>query len=440
MKKLTALALAAAFVAASSAPASAIDVKMDGEYLYQFQTGSIGFGGANEDSHQQRVRLGMTFTASEALSGYFQTEALWEWGGVENEMGQGVLGVHPEIGLRQAYIDWKIPGTDVQVRMGRHAFDLPSYASTSVQIADMVADGIAVAVPFNDTYSMTAFWARPGRAGSADTSLSDELDIYGVIGSAGFEKFTVTPWLLYVSKNDDADNDGVLAEILSSQGNITGEGRADSVIFGTGFEWKPFDPVTLALDAAYGTTRYSADEDQEGWYAVAKASYGLSFGEPGLRVWYSSGDDANEPMHSGQAPIVFGDYDGTSSYFNAACGIFGGNRSMFGGTWGVSAMLNGVSFVDGLSHDFVVSYFAGTNDKANGGYSEAGYDYLTTEDSAVEFDFVSTYEIYKNLTAILEMSYIVEDFATSADGGAFASRPDSYDNDWRVAMHFQFTF
>ena len=75
MKKIITLALAAAFTMASHIPASAIEVKMDGEYLFQFQTSSEEFEGANQDFAGQRLRVGTTFTANENLSGYFQMQA-----------------------------------------------------------------------------------------------------------------------------------------------------------------------------------------------------------------------------------------------------------------------------------------------------------------------------------------------------------------------------
>ena len=97
--------------------------------------------------------------------------------------------------------------------------------------------------------------------------------------------------------------------------------------------------------------------------------------------------------------------------------------------------MNGMSFIDGLTHDFSVTYFAGTNNKNNGSYGE-GYDYLTSEDSAVEFNLLSSHEMYKNLTVALELAYVIEDFDTSASRG----RSGKFENDWRTALLFQYGF
>ena len=52
MKKLTTLLLAAGMVFAASAPASAVDVKMDGIYEFQFTQGAgVNFDSSKFDKH-----------------------------------------------------------------------------------------------------------------------------------------------------------------------------------------------------------------------------------------------------------------------------------------------------------------------------------------------------------------------------------------------------
>jgi hypothetical protein len=101
----------------------------------------------------------------------------------------------------------------------------------------------------------------------------------------------------------------------------------------------------------------------------------------------------------------------------------------------VSAQLNGLSFLDNLTHDLSVTYIAGTNDKNNVGDDYGfGYSYMTTEDSAIEFAAVNTFELYKNLSAIFEAAYIIEDFDTSR-------RADKdFENDWRLSLSFAYSF
>lgn len=433
--------LAGSLLTFSSSPAHAVDVSVDGEYLLQYQTGSLGFHGVNQDSNQQRVRLGLTFTAHENLSGYFQTESEWELGTNDGHDGMTSEGTSVGVTLRQAYIDWTAPGTNAKIRMGRHAFDLPAYASVSPIIADMVGDGVVLSLPFAERYNLTGFWTRIAR-GAGEDFQSKEYDIFGLIGNAKFDTLSLSPWLVYGAKGKGVEGEHTedFENPLEEQGNIVGDAQADIFIGGLGAEWKPFEPLTLAVDGAYGHTNYSSAEpslrDQEGWYLAAKTSYTLSFAEPALLVWYASGDGKHDEKYSGQVPAIYGDFDGTNTYFNAAYGIFGGNHHTIGGTWGISAQLNGISFLDSLSHDFSVTYFSGTNSKYNGAYGE-GYDYLTTKDSAVEFNMLNVWEVYKNLSAALELAYLIEDFDTTTAHGRSG---ESYDNDWRVALNFQYTF
>ncbi len=164
MKKLTTLLLAAGMIFAASAPASAVDVKMDGQYLFNFITGERAGTGQNFDSAGQRLRLGMTLTANENLSGYFQVQVgtspdstgTYDW-------GSDPSGNSTAIGMRQAYIDWVIPQTAVQVRMGRQLIGLPEDAfgkSAVMQSGWQGRDGISIVAPVTDWLDVSAFWLR----------------------------------------------------------------------------------------------------------------------------------------------------------------------------------------------------------------------------------------------------------------------------------------
>ena len=430
MKKLITLALAAAFVASSYAPASAVEVQMDGRYQFQFQSASIGFKGDNKDAAAQRLRVGMTFTANENLSGYFQMQAgTSQWG--DGPSG-GAFNVESgsAFDVRQAYIDWTVPSTDIKVRMGLQSISLPGFVTLSPVMDDLIKGGITVDVPVCDNFGLTGFWNRPYDTGY-DVK-SNQLDVFGLVGKASFDGLTVAPWIVYGSKDEGAISDDF-------QRNLVKDAKGNVVIAGVSAEWAPFDPFTFAVDTAYGAAMYSTNgvRNQEGWYAAAKASYALDFGTPAIMGWFASGDNKGDQMYSGQLPAFYGDFNGTAMFFDNAFGPLGGNRYTVGGTWGVGAQLNGVSFVEGLSHDFSVTYISGTNSKYNAENSVTNddhYSYLTTEDSLVEFGFLSTYKIYKNLTAALDLSYIVEDFDTKHRS------VKSFENDWAANLCFEFRF
>lgn len=428
MAKLVTLFMASALVLAASAPASAVEVKLDGNYQFVFQTGEGDFTGINADDMQSRVRLGLTFSVSEDLSGYFQTETRWGWGTRNRHKGADL-----DVVMRQAYIDWRPPGTDVKLRMGRQSVSLPSFASTGVHISDLVADGVAVHTPLGDGVSLSAFWLRPARA-EDDSPHARTYDLFGLTGTAASGSWSVSPWAVYGSKAAGLEAD--------AQGNISAGPHADILTFGGGLKWRPFNPVTLALDAGWGRAAYSGRSDQQGWFAVARAAYALKFAEPALLGWYASGDGRGALKNSGQFPVIFGDFNASSTFFDNTWGPGAGNgihNTVIGGTWGLGVQLNGISFLSGLTHDLGVVYVGGTNSRYNGGCGapNAYSSYLTSEDSLVEFNLLNTWEIYKNLTSRLELAYVVENFDTDTAHGRGG---EHYENAWRVTLHFQYLF
>lgn len=72
----------------------------------------------------------------------------------------GVGGPGESVTARLAYLDWLIPSTDVQVRMGRQVVNTPSYTFGS-PILDDAIDGIMVNAPINDMVGVTFGWMRP---------------------------------------------------------------------------------------------------------------------------------------------------------------------------------------------------------------------------------------------------------------------------------------
>ena len=153
-------------------------------------------------------------------------------------------------------------------------------------------------------------------------------------------------------------------------------------------------------------------------------------------AWYFSGYDKDG---DGLMPTMTGYFTPTRTWNDAAKGLNGGQG--FGtptGNWGVQLGVEGVSFLQGLSHDFLVSYIEGTNDKdVDMSVVEKQDMWLTEEDSLVEFDFISTYQIYKNLAAHLELSYIVSDIE---DRGTGATATKLSEDDWRAELTFEFKF
>ncbi|GHU99960.1 alginate export family protein [Candidatus Desulfovibrio trichonymphae] len=180
MKKIATLLLAAGLVFGATTGASAVDFKVKGEWIMSFDYGQNGritggnggtgwnnrgsAGASDEFEAVQRVRVRLDAVASESLSGTVHFEiGDSTWGsnrvGVNSSEG-GALGSdgHP-VELKNSYIDWTPPNTDLKIRMGIQSIKLPSF-TTGSQVFNHDAAGITASYTFNDNVALTGFWAR----------------------------------------------------------------------------------------------------------------------------------------------------------------------------------------------------------------------------------------------------------------------------------------
>ena len=453
MKKLTTLLLAAGMIFAASAPASAVDVKMDGQYLFSFITGENIASGKNFDRTGQRMRLGMTFSASENLSGYLQlqtgiaqdTNSGYDW-------GTDTTGRNSSIAVRQAYMDWMIPQTPVKIRMGKQLIGLPmdAFGKNAIMTPGWGGrDGLVVTAPATDWLDLTAFWVRGAyndlKTGN-DTVRSQKSDYFAAIAAFKFDGFSFTPYVMYGAldkgANVGASSDASTAFIDGKP--VTVSADANAYWFGTNFVMSYFDPFTLKVSGAYGMANYEgadAPNDRDGWYIQAKASYKTAYGTPILGAWYGSGDDSDvQYARQGWIPTNVGRFHPTFAYCSGEFGLYDNNtRHAIAGTWGVQAGIEDVSFIEDLTHKFTVTLWKGTNsDKLSGNYE--AIEYMTTSDAAVEFNLANTYKIYKNLTAVLELAYIINDFDYNDHAGKYASKSDMDKDSWSTALTFEYKF
>ena len=458
MKKLTTLLLAAGLVFAASAPASAVDLKMDGQYLFNFITGERAGTGQNFDNAGQRLRLGMTLTANENLSGYFQVQV---GTGVDStgtyDWGSDPSGNSTKVGMRQAYIDWVIPQTVVKVRMGRQLIGLPedAFGKNAVMHPGWQGrDGIVVTAPATDWLDLTAFWLRGGydSVNTYDTDQSNKSDFFAAMAAFKFDGFSFTPYVMYGSLDasslwDDETGEYVAGNAVNSSTDgttILADGNAFWA--GSNFVMSYFDPFVLKVSGAYGMVNYDASnggvnyQDRSGWYVQAKASYKTAYGTPIFGGWYGSGDDS-DATYKGQGwiPAWAGRFHPTFGYSAGEFGLFDTTvRHNISGTWGLQAGIEDVSFLQDLTHKFTVTWFQGTND-SNLALAENPYKYMTDNDNVVEFNLASTYKIYKNLTACLELAYMITDYS-KGDHATWAAGNETDKDGWSTALTFQYMF
>ena len=507
MKKLMTLALAAAMMLGAATGASAIDFKAKGQWLMTFDYGKhgnfsgkqTGFGtGTDEFSAQQRVRLQLDAVASEALSGtaFFEIgKTVW---GKESEGGALGADSNNVVKLKNAYIDWMVPNTDLKFRMGIQNIAMPNVAGGSAVLDDDVA-GIVANYQFNENVGLTAVWARPFNDNwnsaskrwdetTDDANYHDNVDMFALMVPLTFDGVKVTPWAMYgmIGANswDAIDNDmhkgsypafSLRPYPLAYNGGSFDTDKAYGSAFWAGLPISvtAFDPLNIELDINYGYVeamgRYDVlkrgvesvlgNSKRGGWLVKALVEYKMDWGTPGIFGWYSSGDDGNVKNGSERMPTLSGcgnfmSFMGDANYGWGDGRLYDRNLT-YAGTWGVGLRIHDMSFVEDLKHSFRVAYWGGTNSpsmakyvgnswgwngSADGAYGTPEGPYLTTNDGLLEFNLVNSYQIYENLEANLELGYIVN--MVDDDTWKRSYRTDSYKKQdaWKAQLIFAYSF
>ena len=507
MKKILTLMLAAGMLLGAASGAKAIDFKASGEWLVGF---GLGDGSLIKDVDNkkyrhhdtfnagQRVRLQLDAVASESLSGtvFFEIGDQM-WGNAESGAALGADG--KVVKVKNAYIDWMVPNTDLKLRMGLQAVAMPNVAGGSA-IMDGDAAALVASYQFNDNVGLTALWMRPlndnyagrvyGDREDYQKNYLDNMDLFALMLPLKFDGVELTPWAMYgmQGKNTRFNEGGV--ETADGALDVTLPGYLPGMNFGPGGLGKTskaygsmfwaglpvaitaFDPLNIEFDINYGYVeamgRYDVlkrgtdwvrgNSKREGWLVKALVEYKMDWGTPGIFGWYASGDDGNVKNGSERLPSIAGAGNFTSFMGdgNLAWGTgynFYDNNLTYAGTWGVGLQIADVSFVEDLKHTFRVAYWGGTNSPSMVKYMGSGVawndttatqdgPYLTTNDGLLEFNLVNSWQIYENLEANLELGYIVNmmDKDTWDKSYITEKRNWSKQDAWKAQLIFAYTF
>ena len=521
MKKIATLLLAAGLVFGAATGASAIDFKAKGQWLMSFDygqnggftggNGQTGFNKANsryrnEDEFEarQRVRLQLDAVASEALSGtvFFEMgETTWGQGANARGVAQGgALGADgTTVEVKNAYLDWIVPQTDLKFRMGIQGIALPSFTTGSNVFNDDVA-GITASYQFNETVGVTALWARPYNDNYVNandhngtrTNYMDNVDMFALLVPLTFDGVKVTPWVSYAAIGPNAfrNSAGYFSSVSGTSsayptagmipvgGALHKDGTRSTKAMGTygnavwaGLtgEVTAFDPFRIAWDFNYGSVSYADSRaNRSGYLGSLLFEYKLDWAIPGLVMWYASGDDGNPANGSERLPSISvnNNNNGFSDFaFNGGPMI--GREAVLGydmsGTWGIGARLKDMSFIENLKHTFRVNVIGGTNSTTmtrylanhNSAYTTVttqgpnsqvagtGPLYMTTNDTALEIGLSNEYKMYDNFTVALDASYISMwlDKSRSVWGNSrMNGRSDQERDPWNVNVRFVYSF
>ena len=519
MKKLTTLALAAAMVMGAATCASAIDFKAKGQWQFGFNVGDstmtnkYNVGGERHHTDtkdvfgaRQRVRLQLDAVASEALSGtvFFEIGHQY-WGQGADSKGKPVGAAMGADGMvvkvRQAYLDWVVPQTDLKIRMGIQNLSLPSAAGDGNVLDNTDTAAIVASYQFNENVGATLMWARPyndnfgGNKNGRTAGALDNIDLFMLSVPLTFDGVEVTPWVMYGMMGKNTFNEGHGTGYAFSEPGATGvftgeglgnypfgfmgdanrrthKGYASMFWFGLPIKVTAFDPFNIEFDFNYGyveklgrydVARYDgtgvgrASTKREGWLVKALVEYKMDWGTPGIFGWYASGDDKNIKNGSERMPYLYAEQKFTSM-LGEDVAYTGGHTDMklsLDGSWGVGLQVKDLTFVEDLKHTLRVAYYGGTNDHKMARYANLMTRtadprtttpwqmnkkdlYLTDKDGILEFNVNSYYQIYENLKMGLELAYAVN--MMDSDTWKHAGATYSKQDMWSADLTFTYSF
>ena len=364
--------------------------------------------------------------------------------------------------------------------MGLQTWATPRWCNGPMAHAFETDPGVVVNIPINQALTATAAWFRGSSEFPAVVAngTAQGTAYYGYNGRDFFylgltfrgQGFIVQPWAMYdrESSHNYQNDQGVVGAV--SQGAHTWN-------IGVGGQVTAFDPFVIEFNAAYGKQHnpgktpwgnansngmpgtpmvfaYSPNQSGKGFGLKANVGYKTKFGVPTLDVWYYSGDKRGDDWRVGHMPHNGGSNNiallrTTRSYLDGD----GVGNPRVTGTKGIALSWKNLSFLPGLSHTAVVSYWRGNNnvrynnqpriDKTlmSGKYlfSNNRFAYMTTKDSYIEADLMTSYRIYPQLTFMLDLGYGWCNFKNyDAVTGKFVDA--GLKNVWRIAGGFVYNF
>jgi len=475
MKKIAlSLALLGA-LAVGATSAQAADIKASG--AWQIDASWMNQADFNKESKDnnfniaQRIRTSFQFIANENLKGVLETQiGSNSWGNGQYQIGSGRTSLAAgnnaaggsSIVMRKAYIDFKWPGTKVNVLAGYQSLALPSAFGGGSPILDDHVAGIAAIVPVTDSISIVGGYARPYDANTAGSSTTVNgsgaaMDTGFAYANLDFTGFKVQPFAAYtyageaaiknyVAQGSDAKPLGILAPGSSPAG-------IRAYWAGAAFTMTALDPFKIMADLNYGKASFNSIESQDksgrsGWLADIAVDYtGLSMMTPEVFFAYSSGENG-DLSKSERMPTLSGE--------NWAYGTFwmqGGDTQNNSyttpaqnlGFWALGVSLKDIKLIDKLSHTVHFIYFKGTNDKntVNGSNTSASSSYgsfLTEKDHLFEVDVNSKYQIYEELSLGLELGYINAHFDKDVWANAAVDSDQLSKNAYKAALMLNYSF
>ncbi len=472
MKKFGAFLFAASVLAAPMA-AQAVDVTATG--AASFRATYMDNIDYSEDNimgfHMgQNLLADFKFAASENLFMSFAMQAYSTGPGYGSAGYQAMSdlngGAGSDLMLLFANLNYTTLEDKLNIVIGTQSGANNSYTFGLEQAGHIPLAGVRARYKATDTITIDAGWYRPyaDQAIGGVYNLEDTaVDAFQIRVPMAFGNINVTPLahvvilgknagemkgnpLALTPKHFSMDNFGARGAL-----NIIGASAHDGALgVWAGFTGKMNinEQLAVSADVLYGSTDFekSTSSDRAGFLAGVHAAYTMDFGTINALAWYSSGEDDDNNNGSEALP----QYYAVSTSFNPVAKLggvfahdihFDGDASMTlpgfaagnpEGTMAIGAGISNMSFMDKLYHSFWGLYAMGTHDKASL-IASSGHNYLTTEDSVLQFGATNWYALERNLIWRAEAVYALAMYDTKL-------RPAFDDNAIRLSTSLIYFF
>ncbi|WP_051272265.1 outer membrane homotrimeric porin [Fundidesulfovibrio putealis] len=476
-------ALALAFLAlflAGEGRAEPAQVRMSGEhYVYGASFRNRNFIGWSTDGTQtedafalwQRLRLRTDVTQGDNLG-------FTLWLQVNNTpWGNDYLTVdNPAVSVQvfKAYLQFTVPGTDVQVTAGKQTVTLPqSEAFNGSVVMDTELGALAAKIPLAEWADLILGYGRPLSYVNAleDVAASPRniLDMAFLSLPFSSETFSVTPWTAlalsmnaqgahpYVGSPDGAPDLGYIRQELYSLGYFAGRPgyRQDtaSTLWGGAASKLAVQNVALYADliGASGGLGDAGKNKRRGLFADMALEYtGFDRVTPRVFGWWSTGEDADIANGSERMPALVRTWNAGGSYLFSTGQTFDNSTSVYAspiGAWGIGVTLDRMSLMEDLSSRLTAVYMRGTNDPAplrrsvalNGpGYMVTMGKNLSVNEYLMGVNFDHAYAVTPQLKLIVETGFAHPGgLQKSIWGARFVNAAQ---DSWKVAAGFLYSF
>lgn len=430
----------------------------------------------------ERIRLQLECIQSPDLYGVMR----FEIGQIDfgKDSTGGALGADRSIvEVTHAYVDWKVPNSDLRLRMGLQPIMLPGRVQTSSPVLipgasdnspavlEVDAAGVSASLPLNEISTLTGFWMRAFND-NTESNYNDHADFFALINANNLGDHKITPWIMYGMIGQNSLNgksttaETALAEYgllpyWASLGAMSGLVKGSSDLgnaYWAGLSYEGiFDRLHICFDANAGyvdfgsfqTGNGSLDLKRSGWYAGLMADYKFDLATPGIVGWYASGDDGDINNGSEMMPYVAPYWRGTPYSYGRNHFTYDGRVGYSpAGTWGLGLYVKDLPLGELFEYTILRAvYLSGTNSPEMPDAAAfhglpltpagIGLRYLTTEDRAVELSLENQFHIYPNLLLYTGLSYIHMELSDDVWG----QRTDDHKKDgFEVGFNFRYYF